>query len=71
LNFNVRDTVIHNLHNMSDQELQSLIEDSIQQREEKLLPGLGIIFEVIWQGSTSQAKEQMVHTLQKNLSRTS
>jgi small acid-soluble spore protein I (minor) len=56
---------------MSDQELQSLIEDSIQQREEKLLPGLGIIFEVIWQGSTSQAKEQMVHTLQKNLSRTS
>jgi small acid-soluble spore protein I (minor) len=66
--FNVRDAVIHNIHNMSHEELQNLIEDSIQQGEEKLLPGLGVIFEVIWKGSSSQAKEQMIHTLQENFS---
>jgi small acid-soluble spore protein I (minor) len=69
LNFDVRSAVINNIHNMNDQELQNLIQDSIQQGEEKLLPGLGVIFEVIWQGSTPQEKSQMVHTLHESLSR--
>jgi small acid-soluble spore protein I (minor) len=69
LNFNIRDAVIRKINKMSNQELHSLIEDSIQQKEEKLLPGLGILFELIWQGSTSHEREQMVHTLQESLSR--
>lgn len=68
MNFNIRGAVIQNIHHMNDQELQQLVQDSIQQGDEKLLPGLGVIFEVIWQNSSSQEKSHMIETLQERLS---
>ncbi|TCS96693.1 small acid-soluble spore protein SspI [Hazenella coriacea] len=70
MNFNIRGAVIHNIHQMNDQELQQLVQDSIQQGDEKLLPGLGVIFEVIWQNSSTQEQAQMIETLQERLSTT-
>ncbi|MGA8941179.1 MAG: small acid-soluble spore protein SspI [Thermoactinomyces sp.] len=69
MNFDIRGAVINNIHNMNEQELQELIVDSIQQGEEKLLPGLGVLFEVIWQNSSSSDREEMIETLHKSLSK--
>ncbi|SFI80806.1 small acid-soluble spore protein SspI [Thermoflavimicrobium dichotomicum] len=68
MNFNVRGAVIHNIRNLSTQELQDLVQDSIQQGEEKLLPGLGVIFEVIWKNSSPTQQQQMIQTLHQQLS---
>jgi small acid-soluble spore protein I (minor) len=51
MNFDVRGAVLHNIQDMNQQELRELVEDSIAQREEKYLPGLGVLFEVIWKHS--------------------
>lgn len=54
MNFDIRGAVIHNIHNMNEEELQELVVDSIQQREEKLLPGLG--FYLKSSGKTARKK---------------
>lgn len=68
MNFDIRGAVINNIHNMNEQELQELVVDSIQRGEEKLLPGLGVLFEVIWQNSSSGDREEMIDILRQSLS---
>jgi small acid-soluble spore protein I (minor) len=67
MNFDVRGAVLHNIQDMNQQELRELVEDSIAQREEKYLPGLGVLFEVIWKHSTPNEQEQMLQTLHSHL----
>jgi small acid-soluble spore protein I (minor) len=59
MNFNIRGAVIHNIQQMDNSELTGLIEDSISQGEEKLLPGLGVLFEVIWKNSDPNEQQNM------------
>ena len=66
-NLDLRKAVIHNIHDMNKQELRDMVVDSIEQHEEKLLPGLGVVFEVIWENSNADFRDQMIATLHDNL----
>ncbi|MDA8354546.1 MAG: small acid-soluble spore protein SspI [Firmicutes bacterium] len=68
MNFPIRGAVYFNIQDMSSDEMKNMINDSIQ-GEEKLLPGLGVVFEVIWENSSQQEKDQMVETLHQNIPR--
>jgi small acid-soluble spore protein I (minor) len=63
VNIDIRGAVIHNIQDMSPQELKAMVVDSIRQKEEKLLPGLGVVFEVIWKNSQPEEQEHMIQTL--------
>lgn len=44
-----------------------MINTAIKDHEEKTLPGLGVLFEVIWQHSDSQSQNEMIDALSKNI----
>jgi small acid-soluble spore protein I (minor) len=67
MNFNLRGAVIANVSGNSQEELEATIVDAIQSGEEKMLPGLGVLFEVIWQNSDSNEKKEMLTTLENGL----
>jgi len=67
MDFNIRGAVIHNIQNMDNSELTGLVEDSIAQGEEKLLPGLGVLFEVIWKNSKPDEQQHMIETLHQQV----
>ncbi len=67
MNFDIRGAVIHNIRNLSKKELDDLVNDSINQKEEKLLPGLGVVFEIIWENSDPKSRQQMIDTLSSSL----
>lgn len=48
---------------MNENEIMNMIQDSIQQGDEKFLPGLGVLFEVIWNHSEPNQREQMIQIL--------
>lgn len=66
-NISIRKAVIHNIHDMTQEELQDMVVDSIEQKEEKLLPGLGVVFELIWENSNTDFRQQMIQTLHSHL----
>lgn len=63
MNLNLRHAVIQNVADNSEEQLEQTIVDAIQQGEEKYLPGLGVLFEVIWNNATEEEKKMMLDTL--------
>lgn len=69
MNIDVRGSVIYNIREMSEQELAEMVNDTLQRREEKLLPGLGVLFEIIWENSDPSSRKEMISTLHQNMPR--
>ncbi|MGD6816803.1 small acid-soluble spore protein SspI [Metabacillus sp. 84] len=67
MNLNLRNAVLHNVTGNSQDELEHTIVDAIQSGEEKMLPGLGVLFEVIWQHADQTEKQEMLETLESGL----
>jgi len=66
MSLNLRQAIVQRIHNKSNEELYSVIEDSIDS-DERVLPGLGVLFEIIWKYSEKSAQNQMVNTLKEHL----
>ena len=67
MDLNLRHAVIANVSGNSQEELEHTIVDAIQSGEEKMLPGLGVLFEVIWQHANESDKTEMLETLEQGL----
>ncbi|MDQ0901802.1 small acid-soluble spore protein I (minor) [Paenibacillus sp. V4I7] len=66
MNITLRQAIVQRVQNKSNNELQEVIEDSIG-GEERVLPGLGVLFEIIWQHSEANIQNQLVETLKEHL----
>ena len=49
-----------NVSGNTQEQLEDTIVDAIQNGEEKMLPGLGVLFEVIWENSSEPEKQEML-----------
>ncbi len=67
LDLNLRKAILANVSGNNREQLESTILEAIQSGEEKMLPGLGVLFEVIWQHSDEQEKDEMLETLSSGL----
>ncbi|MFD6440398.1 small acid-soluble spore protein SspI [Peribacillus sp. NPDC060186] len=67
MNLNLRNAIIQNVTGNTQEQLEDTIVDAIQNGEEKMLPGLGVLFEVIWQNSSEQEKQEMITALESGL----
>ncbi|EIT84418.1 small acid-soluble spore protein SspI [Fictibacillus macauensis ZFHKF-1] len=67
MNIDIRKAVLANISGNNKDQLQSTIVDAITSGEEKMLPGLGVLFEVIWKGSDDTKKEEMLSVLSSEL----
>ena len=59
----------HNVTGNTQDQLEDTIVDAIQSGEEKMLPGLGVLFELIWQKASENEKDEMLHLLESALSK--
>jgi len=62
----LRQAIVQRVQGKEDEELTDIIEGSIDS-EEMALPGLGVLFEIIWKNSTEAARKKMISVLQKQL----
>lgn len=63
---NLRQAVLQRVQNKDETQLQDIVESSID-GDEKTLPGLGVLFEVIWKNSEESQQKDMIHALQQNM----
>lgn len=66
MNLDLRQAIIQNVHGKSAAELKEIIQDAVGQ-EEQVLPGLGVLFEIIWQHSPAAEQDEMVRVLQQHV----
>lgn len=67
MNLNLRKAIVSNISSNDPSQLEATIVDAIQNGEEKMLPGLGVLFELIWKQSEEQEKENMVNALEQGV----
>lgn len=64
MDLNLRKAILANVTDNSQDELEATIVDAIQSGEEKMLPGLGVLFELIWQQADQTNKKDLVQLLE-------
>ncbi|WP_339228339.1 small acid-soluble spore protein SspI [Oceanobacillus sp. FSL K6-2867] len=67
MNLNLRKAILSNIATNDQQQLEATIVDAIQNGEEKMLPGLGVLFELIWNQSAEQDRKEMVDALEQGV----
>ncbi|WP_261133193.1 small acid-soluble spore protein SspI [Bacillus sp. Marseille-Q3570] len=67
MDLNLRKAVLANVSGNNHDELESTIVEAINSGEEKMLPGLGVLFEVIWQNSDESEKKEILEILAEGL----
>lgn len=66
-NIDVRKYIISNFKDSSVEEIKSSIEDSITSKDDDPLIGLGVMFELLWNNSTSDEKEIILNNIKKGM----
>ncbi|MBC5637517.1 small acid-soluble spore protein SspI [Ornithinibacillus sp. BX22] len=67
MDLNLRHAILSNISDNDQSQLEATIVDAIQSGEEKMLPGLGVLFELIWQQSNEQEKQEMIEALEQGV----
>ncbi len=65
MNIDIRKSIKDNFKNSDIEEIRKSIEESIKDKDEITLPGLGVFFEILWENTSD--KEEILNTLKKGL----
>lgn len=67
MKLNLRKAILDNIATNDQKQLEATIVEAIQNGEEKMLPGLGVLFELIWEQSSNQEKNEMIESLEQGV----
>ena len=57
MNINIRNSIKNNFKDLDKTEIKKSIEESLKEKDEITLPGLGVFFEILWINSNEEKKE--------------
>lgn len=66
MNLNLRQAIVQRVQDKSAEELMEVIEGSIG-GDDRALPGLGVLFEIIWEHTDDGLHHTMVNALKASL----
>lgn len=67
MDIDIRKSIINNFKESNIEEIKTSIIESINDKDEITLPGLGVFFEILWENSDDTKKDYILQTLKKGL----
>ncbi len=67
MNVDIRQAVIGNLKGTSHDDLDKTIVDAVDGKDEKTLPGLGVLFELVWNSANQSEKSKLIDSITSQL----
>lgn len=67
MDIKIREHIRSNFKDSDQKEIKESIVASIESKDEVVLPGLGVFFEILWNGSDENLKETILETIQSHL----
>lgn len=64
----IRDHIINNFQGDDYDSLTNAINESIESKDEVTLPGMGVFFEIVWQGADQELRNKMLEVIKKRVS---
>jgi len=66
ISMSLREAIVKRVQDRDEEELMEIINDSVH-ADERALPGLGVLFEIIWDHIDAPTKNQLVSELKQHL----
>ena len=66
-NENIRNHIINNFRGDDINVLKDAIEESIKEKDEITLPGMGVFLEIIWEGASDKLKNSMLRIIEERI----
>lgn len=67
MDINIRRAVLQNMNKSTFDDVKSTVDDAMSSGEEKMLPGLGVLFEVLYKASDDTGKQDILNKLVQGL----
>lgn len=67
MNLDIRSHIINNFKGDDMNTLRAAIEESITNKDEITLPGMGVFFEIVWQDAEEKMREEILSILKKRI----
>ena len=67
MDLDIRQAVLQNLNNATHDDVEATIKDAISIGEDKTLPGIGVLFELLWKNASEEWKNEITNQLVKYL----
>ena len=67
MNISIRNHIIDNFKESSINDFKDSINDSIDDKDEVTLPGLGVFFELLWKNSSDKDKNKIIKVINDSL----
>lgn len=67
MKIDIRNHIKNNFKSSNESEIEGSIEASINSKDEVVLPGLGVLFEVLWNNCTDKMKDEILFTIHNNV----
>lgn len=64
---NIREHIINNFKGDDYKALKEAIDESVESKDEITLPGLGVFFELIWENSDQELKNNLIDIIKKEI----
>lgn len=63
----IRQHIRNNFKDSDTNEIKEAITSSIDSEDEVILPGLGVFFEILWNGSDEESQTTILNTIHKSI----
>ena len=67
MNIDIRSHIINNFKEASIEDINNSIIDSINDKDDVTLPGLGVFFEILWSNSSEDERNKILKILKNNM----
>lgn len=67
MNIDIRKNIIDNFKDSNIEEIKESIDEAIKENEEITLPGLGVIFEILWKNIKNNQKEEILKNVYEGI----
>lgn len=67
MDIDIRKHIINNFKDDDIRTLRNAIEESIKEKDEVALPGMGVFLEIIWQNSTEEMRQEMLNIIYRRV----
>ncbi len=63
MNIDIRYNIINNLKDLTKENILDTINSSVESKDELVLPGLGVILELVWKDLSKEEQEKFIKLL--------
>ena len=67
MDIDIRKHIINNFRDDDIKTLRNAIEESIKEKDEIALPGMGVFLEIIWEDSSEEMKQEILNIIHKRV----